>query len=194
MEEHLTKETQIEIDDRRELDNFMKVEAALFVAGKFLSEQELVALTDINPILLNKALGELQERYGKSSAIEIVNKGDLWKMDVSNDYRGIVNKLASGSEEFTRAEQETLAIIAHKQPITQSKIIHIRGNKAYDHVKKFVDIGLISSKKSGRTRELNLSDEFYDYFNVSYGDKGKVLEGDEEKKEGEEEKKIEGVE
>jgi len=176
MEEHLTKETQTEIDDSRELENLRKVEAALFVAGKFLSKQELVALTDINPILLNKSLGELQEKYKERSAIEIVNKGDLWKMDVSNDYRGIVNKLASGSEEFTRAEQETLAIIAHKQPITQAKIIQIRGNKAYDHIKKFVDVGLISSKKSGRTKELNLSDEFYDYFNVSYGNKGKFFE------------------
>lgn len=179
MEEHLTKETQKEIDDMRELDNLKRVEAALFVAGKFLSEQELVALTNINPILLNKSLGELQEKYGSGSAIEIVNKGDLWKMDVSNDYRDIVNKLASGSDEFTRAEQETLAIIAHKQPITQAKIIQIRGNKAYDHVKKFIDVGLVTSKKAGRTRELNLSDEFYNYFNVSYGNKENILEAKE---------------
>ena len=76
------------------------------------------------------------------------------------------NRLASGSEEFSKAEQETLAIIAYKQPITQSKIVNIRGNKAYDHIKRFVDLRLVKSKRFGRTRELNLSEDFYDYFNV----------------------------
>ena len=43
-------------------------------------------------------------------------------------------------------------------------IIKIRGNKAYDHIKKFEDIGLIKKKKVGHTHELLLSDDFYDYF------------------------------
>jgi segregation and condensation protein B len=45
-------------------------------------------------------------------------------------------------------------------------IIKIRGNKAYDHVKKFVDLGLIKKKKTGHTNELSLSDDFYDYFTM----------------------------
>ena len=61
---------------------------------------------------------------------------------------------------------KTLAIIAYKQPITQSKIVHIRGNKAYDHIKKFSELKLITSKKLGRTKELSLSNDFYDYFSV----------------------------
>jgi len=162
----LTKETQSELDDARDVENLKSVEAALFVSGRFLSSEELVSLTDLNPILLNRALNALKEKYDDSSAIEIVNKGNLWKMDVRREYHSIATKIASGSGEFTRAEQETLAIIAYKQPITQSKIVHIRGNKAYDHVKRFVDSGLIRSKRAGRTRELSLSSEFYDYFNI----------------------------
>ena len=163
--ENITKETQDELDNAREIENLNKVEAALFISGRFLSMQELVSLTDLNPILLNRALSQISDKYN-SSAIEIVNKGDLWKMDVKPDYRDIVNKLATGNNEFTRAEQETLAIIAYKQPITQSKIVNVRGNKSYDHIKKFSDLGLITSKKKGRTKELSLSDDFYDYFSV----------------------------
>lgn len=169
----LTKETQEEIDNAREIENINRVEAALFIAGKFLSTQELVALTDLNPILLNQALNKLSEKY-ENSGIEVVNKNDLWKMDVHKEYHGIVNKLATGNDEFTRAEQETLAIIAYKQPIMQSKIVSIRGNKSYEHIKKFVELGLVKSKRSGRTKALNLSDDFYDYFNVK--DKDKVFE------------------
>ena len=172
--EHITHETLEEIDSSREVDNLKRVEAALFVSGRFLSTQELVALTDLNPILLNQTLSELAEKYDDKCALEIVNKGDLWKMDVRVEQREIVNRLASGSEEFTKAEQETLAIIAHKNPITQSKIISIRGNKAYDHIKKFTDLGLVKSRKVGRTRELALSEEFFDYFSLGKKEK---LEG-----------------
>ena len=100
---------------------------------------------------------------------EIIEKSGSWKMDVRQKYSYIINKLATGSAEFSKAEQETLAIIAFKQPIKQSVLIKIRGNKAYDHVKKFSDLGLIRKKKVGRTHELSLSEEFYDYFNVSEG-------------------------
>ncbi|MBI2628921.1 SMC-Scp complex subunit ScpB [Candidatus Pacearchaeota archaeon] len=164
--ENLTKETLDELDNARDLENMKKVEAALFVSGKFLTTQELVALTDLNPILLNQVLTKLMDKYDDGSAIEIVNKGDLWKMDIKGNYTSIVNKLATGNEEFTRAEQETLAVIAHKQPMKQSMVIQMRGNKAYDHIKRFTELGLIKSKRFGRTRELSLSDDFYDYFSV----------------------------
>lgn len=166
----LTKETIDEIDNSRDIENMKRVEAALFISGKFLSTQELVALTDLNPILLDQVLAKLTEKYG-DSAIEIIHKGELWKMDVKNEYIEIVNKLATGNNEFSKAEQETLAVIAHKQPITQSKIIHMRGNKAYDHIRKFADLELIKTKKAGRTKELSLSDDFYDYFNVGKAEK-----------------------
>jgi len=93
-------------------------------------------------------------------------------MDVAQEYSGIINKLATGSSEFSKAEQETLAIIAFKQPIKQSIVIKIRGNKAYDHIKKFVGLNLIKKKKIGHTYDLNLSNDFYDYFNVADSDTG----------------------
>lgn len=157
-----------EADNIRELENMKRVEAALFIAGRFLNLKELVTLTDLNPILLRKILGDLQDRY-KDSALEILNKGDMWKMDVSQDYVSIVNKLATGSSEFSKAEQETLAIIAYKQPMKQSVLIKIRGNKAYDHIKNFVSLGLVQKKRAGHTWELSLSDSFYDYFHVNQG-------------------------
>lgn len=154
------------LDQEKERELLKRLEATLFIAGRFLSMRELVSLTDINPILLRKLLDDLTDRY-KESALEIVNKGDLWKMDVNQDYVGIVNKLATGSTEFTKAEQETLAIIAYKQPLKQSVLVKIRGNKAYDHIKNFVDLGLVIKKRAGHTWDLSLNDAFYDYFNLN---------------------------
>lgn len=165
----ITRESAEEIDEEMETANFRKVEAALFIAGRFMNVQELVALTDVNPILLRKILGDIQEKY-KNSGIEVVNKDNLWKMDVSNDYTYMVNKLATGSSEFSKGEQETLAIIAYKQPMKQSVLVKIRGNKAYEHIRKYVEMGLVNKKKTGHTAELTLTDEFHDYFHLTKGE------------------------
>jgi len=160
---HVNKESIEEIDKEIEEENLRKVEAALFIAGKFMSLQELVALTDVNPILLKKTLEDLSEKY-KDSGVEIINKNNLWKMDVSSNYVWMVNRLAGGSSEFSRAAQETLALIAYKQPMKQSIVVKIRGNKAYDHIKGFVERGLVNKKKMGHTAELTLNESFFDYF------------------------------
>ena len=172
-----TNKTIQEVDEAREKEDMRKLEAVFFVSGRFLNMQELVSLSDLNPVIIRNLIEKLQEKYERDdSALEIVEKNEMWKMDVKPEYSNIINKLATGTSEFTRAEQETLAIIAYKQPIKQSVIIKIRGNKAYDHIKKFVDLSLLKKKKVGHTYELNLSEEFYDYFNLE--DSNKITAND----------------
>ena len=164
----LRKDTIEEIDVETEKENLKRIEAILFVSGKFLNMQDLISLSDLNPIIIREVIEKLEKKYGeKDTALQITKKNEMWKMDVKPEYAKIANRLASGSSEFSKAEQETLAIIAFKQPVKQSVIIKIRGNKAYDHIKRFMEQGLIRKRKLGHTYELNLSDDFYNYFNVS---------------------------
>ena len=168
----ITSKTAEEIDGAREKEDLKILEAVFFVSGRFLNMQELISLSDLNPILIRGLIEKLGEKYSQSdSAIEFIEKNEMWKMDVRQEYAHIINKLATGSAEFSKAEQETLAIIAFKQPIKQSVIVKIRGNKAYDHVKKFFDLDLIKKKKEGHTNILTLSEDFYDYFNVTDAEK-----------------------
>jgi segregation and condensation protein B len=163
----VSSKTFEEVDNAREKEDMRKLEAVFFISGRFLSMPELVSLSDLNPVIIQNLIDRLQEKYEKDfSAFEIIKKNEMWKMDVRKEYSSIVNKLATGSSEFSKAEQETLAIIAFKQPIKQSVIIKIRGNKAYDHIKKFAELDLIKKKKAGHTNELSISDDFYDYFSV----------------------------
>lgn len=152
-----------------------KIESILFLSANFLSIEDLVRTTGINPITLKEMIVKLHERYRKqNSALVIVHRktefGDYFKMDVRKEYHSLINKIATGDTEFTKAEQETLAVIAYKQPVRQSAIVKIRGNKAYEHIKHFIQVGLIRTKKISRTIELNLSDKFYDYFNINKKD------------------------
>ena len=198
----VTSKTFDEIEGAKQKEDLKILEAVFFVSGRFLNMQEIISLTDLNPIIIQDLIDRLKEKYNKeNSAIEIVEtpkgvprnisgemstrgKNVMWKMDVRQEYSYVINKLATGSAEFTKAEQETLAIIAFKQPIKQSVIIKIRGNKAYDHVKKFSDLELIKKKRMGHTYELSLSDDFYDYFSVAEG--SELKEVDEENDIGEE--------
>jgi segregation and condensation protein B len=168
----VSSKTLDEIDGVKEKESMKILEAIFFISGRFLTMQEIISLSDLNPLLIKDLIVKLQEKYEKQdSAFEILEKNGLWKMDVKQDFFYLINKLATGSSEFSKAEQETLAIIAYKQPIKQSVIIKIRGNKAYDHIKKVLDLGLLKKKKEGHTHILTLSDEFYDYFNLEEGGK-----------------------
>ncbi|MBT4376622.1 SMC-Scp complex subunit ScpB [archaeon] len=164
----ISSKTMDEIDWSKEKENMKLLEAVFFISGRYLTMQEIISLTDLSPLVIDELVGKLKEKYNKDdSAIEIVERDCMWKMDVRPEYTYIINKLATGSSEFTKAEQETLAIIAYKQPIKQSIIVRIRGNKAYEHIHKFKSLNLLRAKKEGHTNILTLSDEFYDYFNVS---------------------------
>ncbi len=181
----VSRKTIEEIDWSKEKENIRLIESILFISGRFLSMQELMNLSELNSLMITECLNKLKDKHnGEDSSLEIIEKDNLWKMDVRPEYHYLINKLAGGAQEFTKAEQSTLAIIAYKQPIKQSVIIKIRGNKAYDHIHKFIKLGLLKAKKDGHTNLLTLSDEFYDYFNVAAGSnnvlKEKVIEKDEE--------------
>ena len=127
--------------------------------------------------MLRELIEKLKEKYGNESSLVILEREiegkKSWKMDVKQEFHFLINRLATGESEFTKAEQETLAVIAYKQPIKQSIVVKIRGNKAYDHIKHFISIGLLSARKLGRTKELTTSDKFYDYFNIKDRSKNK---------------------
>jgi len=165
-------ENEFEVNEKEAEE---KVEASLFIAGKFLTLQDLIMLTDLNPLMLKEILHRLEKKYSVG-VLRLVNRNNSWKMDVAEKYHYLINKLATGDVEFTKAEQETLAIIAYKQPIKQSVVIKIRGNKSYDHIKKFRELGLVTAKSAGHTLELSLSEDFYEYFNVHNKEEGKSEE------------------
>ena len=45
-------------------------------------------------------------------------------------------------------------------------MIKMRGNGAYDHIKKLKELEFVISEKKGRTRLLKLTPKFFDYFDV----------------------------
>ena len=144
-----------------------KVEAILFTTGRFLTLEEIGSFSGVASLgYLKQILDEIKEDYKKrGGALEIVNENNKWKLNIKKDYLYLTEKLLTTTE-LDRPTQETLAIIAYKQPSIQAEVVNMRGNKSYDHIKKLKDEGFITAEKFGRTRLLKLTNKFYDYFDV----------------------------
>jgi segregation and condensation protein B len=144
-----------------------KIEAVLFTTGKFLTIEEVSQMCGIGSIgFVRQSLGELQEEYKtRGGALEIVSEKNRWKLNIHKDFLYLTEKLLSDAE-LDLPAQETLAVIAYKQPAIQSDVIQTRGNKAYDHIKRLKEEGFLVSERFGRTKILKLTQKFYDYFDV----------------------------
>ncbi len=89
----VTSKTLEEIDEAKQKKDMKTLEAVLFVSGRFLNMQELISLSDINPIIIRELLEKLQEKYEEiDSAMQIIEKNKAWKMDVKPEFSFIINK------------------------------------------------------------------------------------------------------
>ncbi|MBI2110685.1 SMC-Scp complex subunit ScpB [Candidatus Woesearchaeota archaeon] len=158
------------------MEDLKKAEAILFTTGRLLTIEEISSLSGIGSLgYLQELLAKLQEKYQQQeSSLELVQEGNKWKLALRKEYLYLTEKLLSDAE-LDKPTQETLAIIAYKQPMLQSDVIKIRGNTAYDHIKVLKEQEFITSEKSGRTRILKLTPKFFDYFNVIEGNLKNIL-------------------
>lgn len=144
-----------------------QVEALLFSSGRKMPLAELhvhVAQTTKEELL--DALLALQKDYtARNSSLMLVQEGDLWKLTVHEKYMDLVRKITPHTE-LTKTVMETLAVVAWKQPITQSEVIRIRTNKAYEHIDELEKMGFVFKEKYGRTFLLKLTQKFFDYFDL----------------------------
>ena len=147
------------------------VEAVLFAIQEG-TEDEIAKRSKIDKRNVRKALEELKEEY-KDRGIKIENDGKLWRFTVINEALNKISNLVP--PELNKAMIETLGVIAAGRPIKQSDVIKIRGNKAYDHIKKLEKLNFVSSKKDGKTVTLDITEKFFKYFDISKEDLNKIF-------------------
>ncbi len=147
------------------------IEAALFVAGRPLTLRDLETLISIDTDV-EEMLASLIEEYNSKAALEIVRMDEEVVMQVRAEYAEAVRSIAQ--RDLETPALRTLAVIAYHQPITQSKVAEIRGNKAYGHVHELVARKLIAALLYGRTKLLQTTEAFADYFGFETNDKEEI--------------------
>ncbi len=148
------------------MKDWKKIEALLFASGKYLTEEQLIALSKIPKNKIKKALKDLKKKYEEAdTSLTIFNEGDAWKLNVKEEFTDVIREVVSDAE-MPRAVMETLAIIAYKSPVLQSEIKDIRGTTVYDHIPLLETKGFITREKHGRSYKIRLTTKFHEYFDI----------------------------
>ena len=145
------------------------IEAALYVAGRPLDLKELCSvLSTRSKKKTKKILKMLIEEYrSKRTALEIIElKDERFVLQLKAEFTPLVKKLVNRPL-LSSGPLKTLSYIAFRQPVLQKRVIDVRGQHAYGHVKTLREMGLIIAERSGRSIALRTTDYFADYFGLT---------------------------
>lgn len=138
-------------------------EAALFLSPKPLMLDELARIMGVSSLgYVKESLESLKSQY-EGRGIEVVSSPDGWQMQVKSEYLNAVAHLAPYAD-ISEGPKRALALILFKEPLKQSDLTKMQGNKVYDYLRILEKTGMIKREPSGRTRTLTLTKEFERYF------------------------------
>ncbi len=142
------------------------IEAILFAAGKKVELEQIAKLCRRSPdeILFVLRAWKLQLDEQKSPTM-LVEDGTGWKLTVREEFIPVIKRVVTKTE-LPKSILETLAVVAYKAPVLQSKVVKIRTNKAYDHLNYIENLQLITREKSGRSKLIKLTPKFFEYFDI----------------------------
>jgi segregation and condensation protein B len=146
------------------------IEAALYVAGRPLDLNELGSILKTRSKNRTRKLAKtlMQEYLHRNMALEILElKDERYVLQLKADYTPHVKRLVNRPL-LSTGPLKTLSYIAYRQPISQKRVIDVRGHHAYGHVKMLKEMGLIASERSGRSWALRTTEYFADYFALSH--------------------------
>ena len=144
------------------------IEAALFISENPLSLHTISKISGITSTKeIKKILEDLRKEFDVSSrGIELALTPEGYQFQVKDQFLEAVSGLTTYAD-ISKGALRTLSIVAIRQPILQSEIIKIQGNKAYNYIKSLEKKKLIKTEKAGRTKKISITKEFEKYFGKS---------------------------
>ena len=157
-------------DAERQARCLVLLEAALYVAGRPLDLNELCQVIGSRSKKKAKKYADTltQEYAARNSALEILAlKDERYVLQVKAEFTPLIKKLVNRPL-LSSGPLKTLSYIAYRQPVSQKRVVDVRGQHAYGHVKLLKDMGLILAERSGRSMALKTTDYFADYFGLTH--------------------------
>ncbi|MFH0829679.1 MAG: SMC-Scp complex subunit ScpB [Candidatus Aenigmatarchaeota archaeon] len=152
------------------------LEAVLFQAAEPLHLDKIMRLIgSTSPDKVEVMLKEVQDFYaGEEHGVQLFNTETGWQFRVKPEYVSAVRGLTP-FHDLSRGLLRVLALVAYKQPITQSQIVKVIGNRTYEYVKELERRGMLRAIKSGRSKALVTTKGFADYFGLNSPEDAKKL-------------------
>ncbi len=146
------------------------LEAALYVAGRPLDLNELCSVLKTRSKNKTKKLAKklIQEYAHRDTALEILElRDERYVLQLKAEFTPQVKKLVTRPL-LSTGPLKTLSYIAYRQPISQKRVVDVRGHHSYGHIKLLKEMGLIAGERSGRSTMLKTTELFADYFGLSH--------------------------
>jgi segregation and condensation protein B len=144
------------------------IESVLFSASQPVSIKNIKESTGFSTKIIKDTLKELMDDYSinrkNDTSMEIVKAGEKYIMQLKNDY--IDKSMMVSKPELKDDLLKTLSLIAFHQPIKQSNLRRLAGQKIYDHVDDLVSMKIVHTKKHGSTELLTTTKLFPEYFGI----------------------------
>jgi segregation and condensation protein B len=139
------------------------LEAALFTTSEPLPIEKLVKYVRSNKERIEEMLKVLRERYSKADSGIMLSEIGGYRLSVKPDFLLNVSDLTPHAD-LSRGLLRVLAIIAYHEPIKQSDIVKVIGNRTYEYVKDLEERGFVKFVKKSRTKILSTTPHFEEYF------------------------------
>ena len=146
------------------------VEAALYVAGRPLDLNELCSVlkTRSKNKVQKLARTLIKEYVARNTSLEILElKDERYVLQLKADFTPQVKRLVNRPL-LSIGPLKTLSYVAYRQPVSQKRVIDVRGHHAYGHIKLLKEMNLVASERMGRSMILKTTGYFADYFGLSH--------------------------
>ncbi len=150
------------------------LEATLFGAGRSMTVEELSENLGVASEEINDGLASLNNtlKRRRGGALHLADIGGRWAIEVKPSLADFLPQIAKPV--VSEALLKTLSLIAYHQPMSQSRLVELIGQKAYDHVSSLSQLGLIDKRRDGNTRRLGTTRRFSETFGCPHVDRKKV--------------------
>ena len=151
------------------------IEAILFQSSNPISLEKIAKMVDVDVVRAKDLLEEMKvDLQNESRGIFLMESKEGYQIRVKVDYVKYVGGLTP-YKDLSKGLLRVLALVAYKQPITQSEIVKVIGNRTYEYVKQLEQKGMIRTVKSGRSKALVATKEFAEYFGLENPEDAKKL-------------------
>ena len=142
------------------------VESVLFSASQPVSISQIKEATGLSRKKIRDLLTTLMEEYTttRQSAMEIIRAGEKYVMQLKEEFHE--QSFQVTPTEIDDSMLKTLSLIAFHQPVKQSNLRRMAGEKIYQHVDDLTTMHLIHTKKHRNTELITLSKRFPEYFGL----------------------------
>lgn len=126
------------------------IESILFVASKPLTIGVIAKAIQKNPAEVEEAIENLVRKWNMpDSGVHILVSGDSVQMASNPDHAAVIDGFVKDeiAGELTRAQLETLTVVAYRGPVTRPELEQIRGVNCALIVRNLLVRGLIEEKE-----------------------------------------------